>query len=152
MFGCVSTFVKDNLFNLFSVSVIDELFDGIQGLLFSDMNSGITFITYSCYLASYGSPYGYMSTDVLAHLITQLYINSEIDMIYIFRDFNGRKGSLKDVIDDIDFLPQRQVIDDIVHGHGEHFVTFALDCKLCSLNGHLDLYFKSPIFQIKEDW
>ncbi len=119
MFGDVGTFVKENLFNLFDVSIIDESFEGIQGLLFIDKNSGIKFITYSCYLASYGSPYGYMSTDFLAHLIIQLYISGEIDMIYMCGDFNGRTGSLKDVIDDIDFLSQRQVIDDIVHGHGE---------------------------------
>ncbi len=85
-------------------------------------------------MAPYGAPYGYMSTDFLAHLIIQLYINCEIDMIYICGDFNARTGRLKDVIDDIDFLPQRQVIDDIVHSHGEDFVNFALDCKLCILN------------------
>ncbi len=84
MFRGVGTFVKENMFNLFDVSVIDESFEGIQGLLFNDKNSGIKLITYSGYLAPYGSPYGYMSTDLLAHLITQLYINSEIDMSYIY--------------------------------------------------------------------
>ncbi len=104
--------LNQNLFNLFDVSIIDASFEGIQGLLFSDKNSGINFITYSCYLAPYGLPFLYMSTDFLAHLITQLYVNSEIDMICICGDFNGRTGSLKDVIDDIDSLPQRWEIDD----------------------------------------
>ncbi len=76
-------------------------------------------------MAPYWSPCGYMSTDVRVHLITQLYINSEIDMIYICGDFNGRTGSLKDGI------------DDIVHGHGEDCVNIVLDCKLCILNGCL---------------
>ncbi len=44
MFGGVGTFVKENLFNLFDVSVMDESFEGIQGLLFSDKNSGIKFL------------------------------------------------------------------------------------------------------------
>ncbi len=65
---CVSTFVKENLFNLFDVSVIDESFEGIHGLLFNDRNSGIKLITYSCFLAAYGSPYAYISTDFLAQL------------------------------------------------------------------------------------
>ncbi len=67
-----------------------------------------------------------------------LYINSEADIIYFFGDLNGRTGNLKDVIDDIDYLPSRTNIDYIVHGHGEAMINFATDCKLCFLNGHLN--------------
>jgi hypothetical protein len=64
-----------------------------------------------------------------------MYIHSEADIIYFCGDLNGRTGNL---IEDIDMLPPRLNIDDVVEGHGEAIINFATDCKLCLLNGRLN--------------
>ncbi len=81
-FGGVGTFVRDTLFNIYDIVIIDESYDGIQGIKFSDKSKGFTCIIYSCYLAPYTYVYDNKSTDVFAHLITDLYINSEESIIY----------------------------------------------------------------------
>ncbi len=115
------------MFNICDIVIIDESYHGIQGIQFSDKSTGFTCIIYNCYLAPYTSVYCNKSTDFFAHFITELYINSEAEIIYVCGDLNGRTGNLKDLIDDIDHLPSRTNIDHIVHGHGEAIAT---DCKL----------------------
>ncbi len=137
-FGGVGTFVRDILFNIYDIVSIDEMYDGMQRIKFSDKSTGFTCIIYNCYLAPYTSVYDKKSTDCFTHLITEFYLNSEADIIYVYGDLNGRTGNVKDVIDDIDHLPSRTNIDHIVHGHGKAIITFATDCKLCFLNGCLN--------------
>ncbi len=57
--------------------------------------------------------------------------------IYICGDFNGRIGNLSDVVEGIDSLPNRNVLDKTVPVHGEALIGFMQDAKLCLLNGRL---------------
>ncbi len=55
-------------------------------------------------------------------------------------DYNARIGHLKDSIEDIDCVPQRHALDEVLYGHGESLVNFVKDCKLCILNGRLGVH------------
>ncbi len=137
-FGGVGTFFKDSLLNIYDIDIVDQSYEGIQGIKLCDKSTLFTCIIYNCYLAPYTSVYGNNSTDYLAHLITELYLHSEADIVYVCGDLNGRIGNLKDDISDIDILPPRINIDNTIHGHGEAIIDFVTDCKLCVLNGRLN--------------
>ncbi len=59
-------------------------------------------------------------------------------MVYFCGDFNARTGNLKDSIEDIDSMPARHVLDNVVYGYGKALINFVNDCRLCTLNGRLD--------------
>ncbi len=80
-FGGIGIFVKFDFLDSYSVNTIDQCVEGIQIIQFKDKVSGFTFIVGNCYLAPYNSIYGNISTESFAHLITQLYLNSEVDSI-----------------------------------------------------------------------
>ncbi len=112
--------------------------EGSNRFKINEKVSGFTFIVGNCYLAPYNSIYGNISTEFVAHLITQLYLNSEVDSIYVCGDYNAKIGNLTDVMEDIDInWPPRISIDDVIHGHREAMIDFLKDSKMCILNGRL---------------
>ncbi len=90
------------MYNKFNITIIDKNLDGILGVKFVDKNTEQDFINFTCYLAPYNSPYGRNQSDILGHLITQLYLLNDCSQIYICGDFNGRFGNLSDVVEGID--------------------------------------------------
>ncbi len=69
--------------------------------------------------------------------ITKLCLHSEVDIVYLCGNLNGRIGNVKNDISDIDNLPSRIHIDDTFHHHGEAIINSVTDCKLCVLNGKI---------------
>jgi hypothetical protein len=101
--------------------------------------SKFSIVIFNCYLAPVTSPYGKNDAEFFNHLISQLYLNIEFDLVYFCGDYNARIGNLKYVVEDIDFdISPRHVIDNVVYGHGEALIDFVKDCKLCILNRRLD--------------
>ena len=81
--GGVGIFIRDTLFSIYDITIIDESYEGIQGIKPTAKSTYFTCIIYNCYLAPYTSVYGNNSTDFLAHLITEMYIHSAVDIIYL---------------------------------------------------------------------
>ena len=135
--GGIGLLVKNVLYDKYYITVIDKIHDGILGVKFVDKNTEQDFIIFTCYLAPYDSPYGRKESDFLGHLIVQLYLYNECSQVYICGDFNGRIGNLSDVVEGIDSLPSRNILDNVIHGHGEALIGFLQDAKLCTLNGRL---------------
>ena len=90
----------------------------------------------SCYLVPENSPWS-NTTDFYSHLISQIYTNSDIDGIYIAGDFNSRIGESQDVIQHVDELPPRIVIDDKTNLYRSHFLDFVKNTQFCVLNGRV---------------
>ncbi len=66
-----------------------------------------------------------------------MYLNNDAEMLYFCRDFNARTGNFKDSFEDIDSMPPRHVLDNVVSGHEEALINFVNDCRLFILNGRL---------------
>ena len=138
--GGTGILIKDYLFDHFYIDVIDRTFDGIIGLQMIDKVSQFTIIIFSCYLPPDNSPYATNVNDFFAHLTCQSYLYSNADVFLICGDFNARVGNLKDTICCDTEIPDRKIIDmchSNVYGHGETFVDFLLENKLCILNGRV---------------
>ena len=73
-----------------------------------------------CYLPPEGSPYSRDIDAFYAHLITELYLANEADMIFLAGDFNARIGSNTDTFDGLDdtIIPERKVLDLTSNKHG----------------------------------
>jgi len=93
-------------------------------------------VIFSCYLPPDGSVYA-DATNFFAHILAQLYLYQDADLMFMCGDINGRIGKLLDATD-IDNLPNRTVIDDVTKGHGQSFIEFLNDSKHCILNGRFD--------------
>ena len=93
--GGVGMFVKQNLLKQYQVTVIDRNYDGVLGVLFKSIEFKLNFIIYTCYLPPESSPWA-DPTAFYGHLMSQIYLNSEVNFIIICGDFNARIGKESD--------------------------------------------------------
>ncbi len=99
--------------NTFKIKVIDKFVERILDVQFTHKDIGSTFIVYGCYLHRiWVLSLSYMGVIFIVcgcylhricMLITQMYLNSETEQIYICGDFNSRIAQLIDTIDYVDF-------------------------------------------------
>ena len=137
--GGVGLLVLNNLFELYNITLIDKEYEGVIGIRFCHKLSGYTFIVFSVYLPPENSARGCDSDNLFAHLMGQLYLHEDVDAVYICGDFNSHISDVQDCVEEIDCVPNRQVLDK--HGklnvHGQSFLDFLKDGKLCVVNGRV---------------
>ena len=134
--GGVAILVKDSIFKLYTINVIDKSHDGILGLEFKHKVLQKTIVIFSCYLPPEGSPWA-DTTRFYGHLISQHYLNIYADILLFAGDFNARIGNKLDYIDLIDNIPKRNHIDNTINSYCDSFVEFLKDSKLCLINGRI---------------
>ena len=132
-FGGVGILVKCNLLSKYLVTTVDKTIDGILGVKFQCKETDYSFIIFSCYLPPDKSPWA--EPDIFfEHLISQLYVHSSENAIYICGDFNSRIGSELDCVN-FDELPKRIPKDTFKNSYSENFLEFLKYTKCCILNG-----------------
>ena len=72
------------------------------------------------------------------HLLGELYLSSEADVIIFGGDFNARVGDTADCISDIDELITRCAIDEGKNNYGDNLIDFLKETKMCVLNGRIN--------------
>ncbi len=135
-FGGSGLLFKIALYDTYNVQVLDKSHDGILIVCFQDKQTYISFVISSCYFPPYWSIYA-NATNVFAHILSQIYLHQDADLIVMCGDLNGRIGKLPDATD-IDNLPNRISLEDTVKGHGESQIEFLNDGRLYVLNGRFD--------------
>ena len=70
------------------------------------------------------SVWGQNATVFFSHLIALLYTCNYADSVYLCGDYNARIGQGNEVIDGIDELPERKVLDKTKNAHGEAMLDF----------------------------
>ncbi len=123
--------IKKDLYLKYNIFSIDNNVEGILGVKFVNNTAKYNFVIFACYIAPHDSPYGKDVTEILGHLIAQMYLLNDSDQMYLCVDYNGRIGNMTDVIHEIDSLPEREPLDKIVHEHGESLIELIQDAKLC---------------------
>jgi hypothetical protein len=136
--GGVGLLIKNWICEEYDVNVIDKSYDGILVVQFINKVTEYNFVIFSCYLPPENSNWGRDAQSFFSHILTQIYGNSDSDSIFILADFNARIGSLSDILDDTDNIPQRNVIDKSINQHGHDFLEFLNDAKFCVLNGRMN--------------
>ena len=136
--GGVGILVRDKICEEFSVSIVDKSFEGILALELRHNKSDFSVVIIVCYLPPEHSSWGMTSGDFFVNLCTVYYLNINADLILFAGDMNARTGNLKDMISEVDNLPELNNIDTVKNSQGEEFVEFLRDSKLCMLNGRFD--------------
>ena len=134
--GGVAILVKNEIMDVYDITVIDREVDGVLGLLFSTKQSCGSFITFSCYLPPQDSPWS-DPTNFYSHLMYKMQEFNFISDAFICGNFNSRVGTYKDFIEAVDAIKPCIVIDHEKNTYGELLSEFLKDTKLCILNGHL---------------
>lgn len=127
--GGVGILIKFAILTVFVCEVIDNTLDGIFALKLTHKHSDYQCVIYACYLPPENSAWGRNADAIFNHILTELYLYSDVDDIFICGDFNSRIVSMCDVDYRIDDVPKRQNIDDVVNNHGKSFVEFANDAN-----------------------
>lgn len=78
---------------------------------------------------------GGVTHSFFANLLVQIYLHSDADSLFIAADLNARIGNLSDILNGVDSIPERRVLDRNVNQHGHDFIEFLNDSKFCVLNG-----------------
>ena len=98
-----------------------------------------SFVVISGYLPPENSVWGRDSQEFFSHALSLVYIYNECDAVFLCGDLNSRIGSLDDTsdFDDIN-IPCRKIIDKTTNQHGNAFIEFLNEAKMCVLNGRFD--------------
>ena len=135
--GGVGLLIKQWIFEEFDYETLDMSFEGILCSKFTSKHSDYNFLVFSCYLPPEISVWGRDSESFFAHILGDIYSNSDCDAIYLCGDLNARIGSLED-ISEFDIVPKRSVLDNSVNQHGHSFIEFLNEAKFCTLNGRFN--------------
>ena len=133
--GGVGILVQNWLTDHFEINVIDKTCDGILGIKFKNHNSDFEFTVYACYLPPEHSNRGRDTLGFYSRLLSQIYLYCESDAIFVMGDLNSRIGTLNDILQDIDHIPNRRALDNSVNQHGHELIDFLNEANFCVLNG-----------------
>ena len=135
--GGVGLLIKAWVCDIYDIGVEDKSYDGILAVKFTHKDTERDFVVFSCYLPPENSTRGRDSSSLFTHLLSQVYLHSDSDSLYIMADFNARIGSLSDIIEECDTIKERTVLDKSVNQHGHELLEFLNDSKMCVLNGRV---------------
>ena len=120
------------------MEVIDKSFDGILGIKLSNLVSDKEIIFFACYLPPENSPRGRDAQGFFAHLLSQIYMNSDSETFLLAGDFNARIGNLSETLTQTDNIPNRIALDKTMNQHGHEFIDFLNEAKFVVLNGRFE--------------
>jgi hypothetical protein len=126
--------VKNRLFGIYDIKKI-ALYEGILGLRFVHKHTDFTMVLYSCYLPPSNSIWGRDNTAFFTTLTSEIFTQIEADSVLFCGDLNSRIGELQESIEQIDNIQKRTPIDKVKNSHGQDFIDFLRDTKMCVLNG-----------------
>ncbi len=143
--GGVGVLIREELCELFDVSVLDDQVEGILWLSFSSKSGGGVFKLCVCYLPPEYSSRQHNVQDFYDALLSQVYTYQQEGLFFLCGDFNGRIGERADSVEGADGVPERHVVDFKVNDYGECLLEFLLSSSCCVLNGrnHLSNDFTS---------
>ena len=136
--GGVGIFIKKSLYETYNISVIDNSYEGILGILLKDKITEYCFTVFCCYLPPEHSPHGRDSNAFFTHLLSMRYLHSYADSCFILGDFNSRVSDKKDAISAIDPVIDRNTIDYTLNKHGESFLDFLKESCMVITNGRIN--------------
>ena len=87
------------------------------------------------------------ASSFFSHLLTQIFIQHDIDAIFICGDLNARIGNLSDFDKNLDDIPPKLCIDHTQNQHGNSLIEFLNNRKFCVLNGRFGVDSDDYTFQ-----
>ncbi len=130
--------VRNKIMNKYHVTRADHDFDGIIALKLQNKQTKFNVLLIGAYLPPETSVYGDDPDRFFQELVSLIYENTHMDAVFLMGDYNARVGSKKDVIDEIDSVPERIVLDTQSNDHGTSLINFLLQANACIVNGRIN--------------
>ena len=123
---------------MFDIQIVSCEFEGILGISLTHKVNNLQFIVISCYLPPEDSPCGRHADVFFNNILSLVYKFEDVDNMFICGDVNARVGDLCDHVQYVDNLPTRVVIDQTRNTHGQAFVDFLHEGRMCIVNGRIN--------------
>ena len=136
--GGIGIFVKQSMYDVYTIKTIDKQHEGILKISLTDKVSEKVFVVGCCYLPPAGGYWGRDAQSYFDHLLAGIYSNKDIELQIYCGDVNARIGSCKDYICGIDNVSDRCIIDTTQNKHGDTFIDFLHESNFCVLNGRTE--------------
>ncbi len=94
-------------------------------------------MVFCLYLPPAESIRGGDAIESFAYVLSELYFYAKCKITFVCGDVNVRLGNMNDTMPDIDGISPRFFVDTVKISHGECFMDFLTDSKLCVLNGRV---------------
>lgn len=133
--GGVGILVKNELFQSFDISVVDNGDEGILWLCLTDKLQGKRFYNGVCYLLPKCSTRQIDASVFYDKRLRSIYEYQNKGIICICGDFNSRCGDESDFIEGVDSIPARNVIDFACNEYSDVFIEYLVGANFCMLNG-----------------
>ena len=117
--GGVGILVSDQLYKRFHIEKVDDSYEGILAVSFTDICTDYSFVLFTLYLPREDSFHGRDSAKLYSNLMTLVYQCVDFDALYFAGDVNGRIGDKLDFIEEVDPVPHQVSIDHVFNYHGQ---------------------------------
>jgi hypothetical protein len=121
----------------YDINVIDNTVDGIIVVSFNQKCSSYQLAVGCVYLPPENGEYGKNSDVFFNHLLNLSYNLSDFDMFLLGGDLNSRINVDNDYIPGLDNILPRQILDEVKNRHGDSFIEFLIESKMCIINGRV---------------
>ena len=135
--GGVGIFVRNRLFEMFTVTVLDETVEDILWLKLCSKQSQDNLVVCVCYLPPSDSVRNNDPESFYCTLLEQVYAYQNEGRLFVCGDFNSRVGDDAEYIEGVDDVAPRTVIDHVSNSNGDLLIDFLTDCGLCMINGRI---------------
>ena len=137
--GGVGIFIRNELLELFSVSILD---DTVEDLLWIKLSSLVNVrsddvVLCVAYLPPSDSVRNNDPEAFYCSLVEQVYAYQNEGRLFICGDLNSRVGDESDYIEGVDEVRPRDILEFTCNSNGDLLINFLVDCGLCMLNGRI---------------
>ena len=124
--GGVGVFVRDDLVQIFEISVLDKTVEGILLLKLSTRLGTENLVLCVCNLPPAESTGHVDAESFYCNLLEPVYAYQNVDQMFICGDLNSRVGTDTDYIEGVDEMRPRDIID--------HVSNFNSDCMASQMH------------------
>ncbi|MES9880125.1 MAG: reverse transcriptase family protein [Sedimenticola sp.] len=133
--GGVGFFIKNEMYNAFDISVLDDTGEDILWISLTHKFERHTICACVCYLPPENSTRCVDASGFYDSLLANVCLYQDYGTVVICGDLNGRCGKLSDFIEGVDNLPERDILDYTTNAHGYSLIDFLINSNMCILNG-----------------
>ena len=131
----VGFFIKHNILNAYTVSVVDNSFEGVLWLEFVSKTHRENFMACVCYLPPIEPSRNIDGNEFYVTLLCQIHMYCQNSVFFVCGDLNSRCSDLEDHFSCVDEVGEREVVDFTLNKYGEYLCDFLIDSNCCILNG-----------------
>ncbi len=135
--GGVGALIKNDILQMFNVSILDNTEEDMLWLKLTSKVSEFVLCLCICYLPPKGSSRGSEGDMFFTTLTNQVYAYQNEGLVCVCGDVNARCGENTDFIEGVDCVPPRTIVDNVENEYGDLFVDHMTTTSMCMLNGRV---------------